>query len=959
MSRPLVVCALLATAISSARAQEPLRPWLDWRTISTRNYRFHYPRELEAWTRATAARVESIDSAIVAVVGYTPTRPIHVVVDDPYAIANGYALPFIDRPVSVWWASPPDPRSDIGDFRTWGEMLASHELAHVAHLARPSRNPWQRQLWASLPANLGPIPRKSPRWVYEGYATYVEGRITGTGRPNNVWRPAILRQWAIEGRLPTYAQLSSWGDFNGGEFAYLGGSALFDWLSRREGDSTLVQLWRRMTARTVRSFDAAFSGLYGESPSAMYGRMTMELGRDALAAKAALESAGIVQGVVVQHLLWGTGDPAVSPTGDRVAIAIGAFDRPAQVVIWRTAPEQEDTATVRKRIEAQKRDPQDVPDRPFYPPRKKPIKTLLASQGRSFGQPRWLPDGHRLLVTRWAVRGDGTLRPDLYIWEPDSDAVHRITRGAGITDADPSPRAPVALATRCHGGTCDVASVDLRRGRITTVLAGDTLRSFYRPRYSRDARRFAVSVHDAGRWRILVADADGSNASFADPDDGANRYDAAWSAAGDSLIVVSELGGVPNLESIALDTRSSRAITRVTGAAVAPDVNPADGSIWFLALHSRGFDLRRISRNVPSADSVVSLDAERFGFAGTRNAAARIPGASPVSASKPYGPGPRHQRWVPGFFYGGDGAGAFVTVFTGDIVGRLNATLTAAGGEDGTARGGSARATWRYPRPALELGIHAFSAEPSLSRYRQALTDSLDAGLLQTILSTSMSRQGEGWFARARLGVAAGTLDPTLGPTHVRRLEFAEAALHLRQYTGSSGLAEHMRVHVTQGRTRDDYVRVVTAVDVQTVGRDALPLELNATLGKMSGKPHPFDSFTVGGASWPLGDSSLFSQRYTFPLLPTGIARGLALFAWRVALPSPTWTLFYEGAATADDVDRIRKWNRAIGAEMRYALPPVPPAFSPRIESRGGVGYTLDDPFRRRLRVFLEMQVQP
>ena len=100
----------------------------------------------------------------------------------------------MDGPVSVWWAMPPDPRSDIGNYYTWGEMLSAHELTHIVHLTRPSRNRLQRTLWSSLPVNFGPLARKSPRWVFEGYATVLEGRITGTGRPNNVWRPALLRQ---------------------------------------------------------------------------------------------------------------------------------------------------------------------------------------------------------------------------------------------------------------------------------------------------------------------------------------------------------------------------------------------------------------------------------------------------------------------------------------------------------------------------------------------------------------------------------------------------------------------------------------------------------------------------------------------------------------------------------------------------------------------------------------------
>ena len=63
----------------------------------------------------------------------------------------------LDRPITVWWATPPSPRSDISGFNSWGELLAVHELTHVAHLTRPTRNPFQRMLWSLSPAELGPV----------------------------------------------------------------------------------------------------------------------------------------------------------------------------------------------------------------------------------------------------------------------------------------------------------------------------------------------------------------------------------------------------------------------------------------------------------------------------------------------------------------------------------------------------------------------------------------------------------------------------------------------------------------------------------------------------------------------------------------------------------------------------------------------------------------------------------
>src|SRR4030095_245992 len=94
----------------------------------------------------------------------------------------------------------------------------------------PTRNPRERRFRRLLPLRIGPLASRTPRWAVEGYATYVEGRLTGSGRPHGAARAAYLRQWALEGKLPTYAQLSSGGDFAAGSMAYLARSAFPAWV---------------------------------------------------------------------------------------------------------------------------------------------------------------------------------------------------------------------------------------------------------------------------------------------------------------------------------------------------------------------------------------------------------------------------------------------------------------------------------------------------------------------------------------------------------------------------------------------------------------------------------------------------------------------------------------------------------------------------------------------------------
>src|SRR5215470_13889090 len=106
-------------------------PSADWRTIDTEHYRVHFPRDFAPWARHAANLLEPIHARVTAYVGSEPGRPIEVVVADPVADANGMALPFLDRPAVVLWASPPASDSGLTDFPDWTEILATHEVAHV------------------------------------------------------------------------------------------------------------------------------------------------------------------------------------------------------------------------------------------------------------------------------------------------------------------------------------------------------------------------------------------------------------------------------------------------------------------------------------------------------------------------------------------------------------------------------------------------------------------------------------------------------------------------------------------------------------------------------------------------------------------------------------------------------------------------------------------------------------
>src|SRR5690606_12682230 len=235
--RTAAVCltaAFLGAALPApAHSQGTVRPEIEWRTISTRHFDIHYPAAAERWTLDVAERIDAVRDSVAGVVGHAPGRRVTVLVEDPSNSANGFAIPFLRRPVIMLWPTPIAAPHVLANNRGWGEVLSVHEYAHIAHLTRPSRNELQRLLWSLLPVELGPVTRRSPRWVFEGYATYVEGWLTGSGRPHGAWRAAVLRQRAREGRLASYGALNGTRDSQGGAMAYLAGAAFLEWLDAR------------------------------------------------------------------------------------------------------------------------------------------------------------------------------------------------------------------------------------------------------------------------------------------------------------------------------------------------------------------------------------------------------------------------------------------------------------------------------------------------------------------------------------------------------------------------------------------------------------------------------------------------------------------------------------------------------------------------------------------------------
>jgi hypothetical protein len=844
--------------------------------------------------------------------------------------------------------------------RGWGEILSVHEFAHIAHTHRRSRNPREGLLWRLSPVRLGPIARRAPRWVLEGYATYVEGRLTGTGRPRGAGRAAILRQWALEGRLPSYAELNGARDFQQGSMAYLAGSAYLEWLVAQRGDRSLVDLWKRLSARQRRSFDEAFAGVYGGLPADLYGRFTVELTGRSLEIERRLEAAGLQQGSEVQRLTWYTGRPAVSRDGRLLAVPLAFRDEPGRIVIWKTEADTLTDGERKARERARERDPEDVPGIEWRPRARKPVATLRAFRGMSYGSPNFFADSTRLLVVRQVGRADGTFRPELFEWNTRTGDVRQVTRDEGIRWGDPSPDGRRAIGTRCRDGLCDLVRVDLASGQVTVVHAGASRIVYSTPRYARDGRTVAVTVQRGDSVRVALTDDQGAPLRFVGPADGARRYEADFSSDGRALYLISEAGGIPNVERLPLDGGTPTSITRVTGAALAPAFSGAKREVYFLSLETRGFNLRRVALDSAARGPLVHTPSGLAPVATLGVVPADTFRASAAIASTPYGVGPHGFKLVPSIAAGADGWAPGLVISSVDPVGRLAWTLHGTYAHRAAWEGGSLSAAWRGTRPSLDGDLFALRQRPGRGHDALPGSASLDTRYAGARIGATLDRPF-GWRThRYRLGASYGQLRPQHGSeTSSRELAYAEHASAYRLRTGKRGaLSARVALRGSTGRTDDDAWRRGIAGAGLDVRVGDLAIRADGVAGFVNRDAPVFEQMIVGGGEPALVDPLLFSQRLTMPALPLGARAGSQAATVRFAIPGrlePYWW-----AASAGT--RFEDWTRVIGLELRESVGTLAGPMLvglPGLSLAAGVAYPLDEPLRHRVRGYLNATWRP
>jgi hypothetical protein len=390
-----------------------------------------------------------------------------------------------------------------------------------------------------------------------------------------------------------------------------------------------------------------------------------------------------------------------------------------------------------------------------------------------------------------------------------------------------------------------------------------------------------------------------------------------------------------------------------------------DTAVYFLTLHARGLDVRRVPLRPTAPRSVVTLPSS------LAPAVPLIPERvdtfprSAPSRPRPYGLGPHRYRVLPGGTYSVEGGFATLALVGVDPVGRFAYAFNGGFGERSTWRGGSITASWRGGRPVvpgvMSIDGTLFRAEQRPSEQRAFRDDAsfgtaLDAVYTGATLGTATVRDYGTSRLSLRIGANLGVVDRPGTDKAVRGLAFGEARGARRWRRG--GYRADVALGVQASRGAIDGLGFARAIGTLTA--DVLTPygggRLDATLGGSDRGGGTFERFAIGGWGSPFVDAQVLLQRVAMPAIPVGFAVGSQLKMLRVSSALGPVRPFYWVGTTRES---FTGFARVAGLDADFAAPAFPVFAIPSIALRAGGAYSWDSPFRHRVGVYAGVTYRP
>lgn len=620
----LVLLALFALPPSLSDAAR-WDPRFRWHTLDTEHFSIHFHQGLTGHAAEMALVAEEVHALLVPFAGWRPRGRTQVVLVDPTDSANGYAQTVPGNSVTLFVVQP-TPETSLDNHENWLWAIFVHEYAHILQIDTTSGIP-QVVRWV-----LGRLIMPNsvlPRWITEGYATWIETRFTTGGRGRSTYTDALMRMAAVDGGLPPIDIAEGDGQrWPRGQMRYLYGVDFHFAVEDDHGPESWVR-FHQLHGRWVIPWLLPAREAFGETFVKQWKRWREHASRDQLAAIEAIEAAGVTPTRTLPTRAGQASRPRYSPDGAE---------------LWYVHSSPKERASLR----AVARDGSG--DR---------LIRGGGGGGLVFG-----PGGQTAYFSAGGTTSRYESFLDLYGFDLESRRARRLTRGGRLRDPAPHPDGSLVAVQSSRGAT-QLVRVELpdeedpddgeqrkaskagkagkarkaRKARklyrergaawcpegpggtafdperpcadraeeageyfvgrgesavITQITAAADGSQFAHPAWDPTGDRLAVSVWKPGGFRdIHVLDRDGRLLRSVTWDRAGDTYPA-WTPDGRHLLFASDRDGVWNIYAHRWSDGSLHRVTRVLGGAYAPDVHPAGDRLAIQAYTSDGWRVEEL-----------------------------------------------------------------------------------------------------------------------------------------------------------------------------------------------------------------------------------------------------------------------------------------------------------------------------------------------------------------------------
>lgn len=539
---------LLCLGVAVEAAANPYDPSLTFSTLETPHFLVHFHGNEEALAREAARLAEAAHAKLVPLLGHEPRERTHLILVDVADSANGWANALPYNVIEVR-AAPPDARSSLHQADDWLWNLIVHEYTHILHLdaiGGPSRV-FNTLFGKALSPNAA-----WPRWFVEGLAVWTESVLSTGGRLRSSLHDMELRTHLLEdealslqalSHLPlSYPRLGT---------RYLYGGRFIDFIARRHGTGALAGIIGSNGRSWVPYFLDLISGWHtGESFDAMYAAWLLE--------EKARAQAMVVGARDAEQQLTFRGEirrtPRLSADGRRLwSLLLDADRRPG---LWTLDLETGEETRV-----------YDL---------------------NGDGALAVLPDG-RVLMSQPEISGNFRAYDDLFLYDPATEHLRRLTRGARLSEPDVAADGRVVSVQRPGPG----------RTRLVTFPAVDELdqaavlyegrSTVASPRWSPGGRSIVFLEERHGAFDLKLLEVETGKTRWL-TDDSSQDITPAFDELG-RVVFASDRSGIFDLYTLDPQTGIVRRHTRVKGGAFEP-LWTSDG-LYYVRNGARGMDLAR------------------------------------------------------------------------------------------------------------------------------------------------------------------------------------------------------------------------------------------------------------------------------------------------------------------------------------------------------------------------------